>query len=431
MLDGHHARQGGHQLHQGAQQGHPEGDVQDGHLDAAELLRRADLRGDRPRSGVRRPLLHVHGVAHRRRRPRRRSPRKSLQRHARAFPTRVRRRRDLDAGRRVPVAPRRRVPPVQPGHGLQAAARDAQRAVPRSSRSTRALVDDQSRKLGDAARPARASSRTQPPIPLDEVEPVESIVKRFATGAMSYGSISQEAHETLAIAMNRIGGEVEHRRRRRGSGALPAGRERRLAPQRDQAGRLGALRRHQRVPRQRRRAADQDGAGGQAGRRRPAARATRSIPWIAKVRYSTPGVGADLAAAAPRHLLDRGSRAADLRPEEREPARADPREAGRRGRRRHDRRRRRQGARRRRADLRPRRRHRRLAADRDQARRRPVGARPRRDAAGAGAEQPARPHRRAGRRPAEDRPRRRRSRRCSAPRSSASRPRRSSCRAAS
>src|SRR5437867_8560125 len=44
------------------------------------------------------------------------------------------------------------------------------------------------------------------PIPLDEVEPVESIVKRFATGAMSFGSISKEAHETLAIAMNRIGG---------------------------------------------------------------------------------------------------------------------------------------------------------------------------------------------------------------------------------
>src|SRR3989449_11249918 len=44
------------------------------------------------------------------------------------------------------------------------------------------------------------------PIPIEEVEPVESILKRFATGAMSYGSISQEAHETLAIAMNRIGG---------------------------------------------------------------------------------------------------------------------------------------------------------------------------------------------------------------------------------
>ena len=45
------------------------------------------------------------------------------------------------------------------------------------------------------------------PIPIDEVEPAESIFRRFATGAMSYGSISAEAHETLAIAMNRLGGK--------------------------------------------------------------------------------------------------------------------------------------------------------------------------------------------------------------------------------
>jgi glutamate synthase (NADPH/NADH) large chain len=44
------------------------------------------------------------------------------------------------------------------------------------------------------------------PIPIDEVEPIEKIMKRFVTGAMSYGSISREAHETLAVAMNRIGG---------------------------------------------------------------------------------------------------------------------------------------------------------------------------------------------------------------------------------
>ena len=48
-------------------------------------------------------------------------------------------------------------------------------------------------------------------IPLDEVESVEDIVKRFKTGAMSYGSISQEAHETLAIAMNHLHGKSELR----------------------------------------------------------------------------------------------------------------------------------------------------------------------------------------------------------------------------
>src|SRR5690606_4256444 len=46
----------------------------------------------------------------------------------------------------------------------------------------------------------------RPPVPLEEVEPVSSIVRRFSTGAMSYGSISQEAHETLARAMNILGG---------------------------------------------------------------------------------------------------------------------------------------------------------------------------------------------------------------------------------
>ena len=45
------------------------------------------------------------------------------------------------------------------------------------------------------------------PIPIEEVESAESIMKRFKTGAMSYGSISKEAHESLAIAMNRIGGK--------------------------------------------------------------------------------------------------------------------------------------------------------------------------------------------------------------------------------
>ena len=70
VLDRHHARARGLELHQGAQQGHPEGDVEDGDLDAAELLRGADLRGDRPRPGVRRSLFHVDRVADRRRRHR-------------------------------------------------------------------------------------------------------------------------------------------------------------------------------------------------------------------------------------------------------------------------------------------------------------------------------------------------------------------------
>ncbi len=67
------------------------------------------------------------------------------------------------------------------------------------------LVDDQSSKLC-TLRGLMKLKPTRPPVPIEEVEPIEEIVKRFKTGAMSYGSISKEAHETLAVAMNRVGG---------------------------------------------------------------------------------------------------------------------------------------------------------------------------------------------------------------------------------
>ena len=112
----------------------------------------------------------------------------------------------------------------------------------------------------------------RPPVPLDEVEPVEAIVRRFKTGGMSYGSISQEAHEALAIAMNRAGWEKQHRRGWGGSRALHTSAERRQPLQRHQAGRLRPLWGHQRVPGQRPGDPDQDGAGRQAGRGRAVAR---------------------------------------------------------------------------------------------------------------------------------------------------------------
>ncbi|MDV7402599.1 glutamate synthase-related protein, partial [Arthrospira platensis SPKY1] len=65
-------------------------------------------------------------------------------------------------------------------------------------------VDDQSRRLMTLRGLFELRSDRQS-IPIDEVEPISAIVRRFSTGAMSYGSISQEAHETLAIAMNRLG----------------------------------------------------------------------------------------------------------------------------------------------------------------------------------------------------------------------------------
>jgi glutamate synthase domain-containing protein 2/glutamate synthase domain-containing protein 1/glutamate synthase domain-containing protein 3 len=67
------------------------------------------------------------------------------------------------------------------------------------------LIDKQNQKLA-TLRGLMEFKLAKKPVPMDEVEPASSIVKRFATGAMSFGSISKEAHETLAIAMNRLGG---------------------------------------------------------------------------------------------------------------------------------------------------------------------------------------------------------------------------------
>jgi glutamate synthase (NADPH/NADH) large chain len=66
-------------------------------------------------------------------------------------------------------------------------------------------VDDQAERLMTLRGLFEFKDGVRPAVPIEEVEPVSQIVKRFSTGAMSYGSISQEAHETLAIAMNRLG----------------------------------------------------------------------------------------------------------------------------------------------------------------------------------------------------------------------------------
>jgi glutamate synthase (NADPH/NADH) large chain len=104
------------------------------------------------------------------------------------------------------------------------------------------------------------------PLPLDEVEPIESIVRRFDSAAMSLGALSPEAHEALAIAMNRLGG-----RSNSGEGGEDPARYGTDKRQQDQAGRLRPLRRDPGLPGQCRSAADQGRAGRQARRRRPVA----------------------------------------------------------------------------------------------------------------------------------------------------------------
>ena len=86
------------------------------------------------------------------------------------------------------------------------------------------------------------------PIPLEEVEPVEKIMKRFVTGAMSYGSISREAHETLAIAMNRIGGRSNTGEGGEDPERFQASRKRRQCKKRHQTGSKRSFWCHNRIP---------------------------------------------------------------------------------------------------------------------------------------------------------------------------------------
>ena len=246
------------------------------------------------------------------------------------------------------------------------------------------LVDDQSQHLATLRGLFAFKTNGQPdarePVPIDEVEPVSEIVKRFATGAMSYGSISKEAHETLAIAMNRIGGKSNT-----GEGGEDADRYtpdengdfRRSAIKQVASGRFGVTSEYL-VNADDLQIKMAQGAKPGEGGQLPGGKV---YPWIAKTRYSTPGVGLISPPPAPRHLLDRGHQAAHPRPEELEPRRARAREAGRADGGRHGRGGCRQGAQRRRADLRARRGHRRVTAHVAQARRRAVGARDRRDPA--------------------------------------------------
>src|SRR5213592_3345614 len=128
-----------------------------------------------------------------------------LKRHAAAFPSRSGGSMDLDTGGEYQWRRDGEYHLFNPDtvFKLQHATRSGQYAV--FKEYTR-LVDDQNRRQA-TLRGLLEFAPNGRPIPIDEVEPVETIVKRFATGAMSYGSISQEAHETLAIAMNRLGGK--------------------------------------------------------------------------------------------------------------------------------------------------------------------------------------------------------------------------------
>ena len=159
-------------------------------------------------------------------------------------------------------------------------------------------IDNQSKELMTLRGLFTFKEGVRAPISIDEVESVSSIVKRFATGAMSFGSISQEAHETLAVAMNRIGGKSNS-----GEGGENPDRYekeangdwRRSAIKQVASGRFGVTSNYL-VNADDIQIKMAQGAKPGEGGQLPG---NKVYPWVAKVRYSTPGVG--LISPPPHH----------------------------------------------------------------------------------------------------------------------------------
>jgi len=159
-------------------------------------------------------------------------------------------------------------------------------------------VDDQSQRLATLRGLFELRTGERSPISIDEVEPVSEIVKRFSTGAMSYGSISAEAHETLAIAMNRIGAKSNT-----GEGGedperftpMSNGDSKRSSIKQVASGRFGVTSEYL-VNADDLQIKMAQGAKPGEGGQLPG---HKVYPWVAKTRHSTPGVG--LISPPPHH----------------------------------------------------------------------------------------------------------------------------------
>jgi glutamate synthase domain-containing protein 2/glutamate synthase domain-containing protein 3 len=218
------------------------------------------------------------------------------QRHKRAFPPRAAAPAELETGGEYRWRRDGEMHLFNPEtvHTLQHATRSGQYAIYKEYTH---LVNDQSRQLGTlrGLLDFKSGSRA---IPIEEVEPVEEILKRFATGAMSYGSISQEAHETIAIAMNRLGGKSNT-----GEGGEDAARyrpdangdSRRSAIKQVASARFGVTSEYL-VNADDLQIKMAQGAKPGEGGQLPG---HKVYPWIAKVRHSTPGVS--LISPPPHH----------------------------------------------------------------------------------------------------------------------------------
>ncbi len=155
------------------------------------------------------------------------------------------------------------------------------------------LIDDQSQQLA-TLRGLFKFNDQRTAIPIDEVEPVSEILKRFSSGAMSYGSISAEAHETLAIAMNSIGAKSNT-----GEGGEDTDRlydpQRRSSIKQVASGRFGVTSEYLTNADDLQIKMAQGAKPGEGGQ----LPGHKVYPWIAKTRHSTPGVG--LISPPPHH----------------------------------------------------------------------------------------------------------------------------------
>ncbi len=219
----------------------------------------------------------------------------SEKRHRGAFPERPSRELDLDWGGRYQWRRDGEKHLFNPDtvHKLQNAVRTGNY---KSFKAYSADVNEQSRAL--ATLRGLFKFKKGNPIPIDQVEPASAIVKRFATGAMSYGSISKEAHQTLAIAMNRLGGKSNT-----GEGGEdddryipePNGDSRNSAIKQVASGRFGVTS-HYMVNAKELQIKMAQGAKPGEGGQLPG---KKVYPWIAKTRFATPFVG--LISPPPHH----------------------------------------------------------------------------------------------------------------------------------
>ncbi len=217
-------------------------------------------------------------------------------RHAKAFPKRPVGERDLDWGGEYQWRRDGEYHLFNPDtvFKLQHATRSGQYKVFKEYTS---LVDNQAKRLA-TLRGLFELKSSATPIPIEDVEPVDVIVKRFSTGAMSFGSISAEAHETLAIAMNRLGARSNSGEGGEDSARYakdPNGDWRRSAVKQVASGRFGVTSEYlvNATDLQIKMAQGaKPGEGGQLP-------GHKVYPWIANVRHSTPGVG--LISPPPHH----------------------------------------------------------------------------------------------------------------------------------